>query len=321
MADEQSDESLPISTWFPPLPQEAANALGDVPSSQEIHDALMTMAPLKLPGWDGLHVEFFQRQWVMAVGNGRSIDIFRDVWIPSLGPLYRYLLDPAFAFKGLTFSNLITVDGNWDISSLSALFAASTIAHILIVQCPSLEDGDEKSMRLKRHFMYCTIAMLLKIFGYKSSLWLSPALSSRVTCNNGSPIWKRRNDLIFHNPILTTDAGIISPSLAWANYYSDCVVMGKVSISHLWSEMLERDAPGLEWVYLNIDGAVSMLLSDGSIGGLFRDSNGDWIMGFVKEIGHSNSLHAELCALFEGFSLAWKQGFGNVLVLVNRLWT
>ncbi|KAK8476295.1 hypothetical protein V6N11_049697 [Hibiscus sabdariffa] len=274
MADEQSDESLPISTWFPPLPQEAANALGDVPSSQEIHDALMTMAPLK------------------------------DVWIPSLGPLYRYLLDPAFAFKGLTFSNLITVDGNWDISSLSALFAASTIAHILIVQCPSLEDGDEKSMRLKRHFMYCTIAMLLKIFGYKSSLWLSPALSSRVTCNNGSPVtW------------------IISPSLAWANYYSDCVVMGKVSISHLWSEMLERDAPGLEWVYLNIDGAVSMLLSDGSIGGLFRDSNGDWIMGFVKEIGHSNSLHAELCALFEGFSLAWKQGFGNVLVLVNRLWT
>ncbi|KAK9011191.1 hypothetical protein V6N11_044045 [Hibiscus sabdariffa] len=41
-------------------------------------------------------------------------------------------------------------------------------------------------------------------------------------------IWKRRNDLIFHNPVLT-DASIIDRSLAWVKYYSDSVELDKVS--------------------------------------------------------------------------------------------
>ncbi|KAL4378482.1 hypothetical protein GQ457_02G032630 [Hibiscus cannabinus] len=38
-------------------------SLGDPPSSTEIHNALLDTAPLKAPGHDGLHAEFFQRQW------------------------------------------------------------------------------------------------------------------------------------------------------------------------------------------------------------------------------------------------------------------
>ncbi|KAK8600649.1 hypothetical protein V6N12_050502 [Hibiscus sabdariffa] len=37
-------------------------------------------------------------------------------------------------------------------------------------------------------------------------------------------------------------------------------------------------------------------------------------MGFAKAIGHTNSLQAELWALFEGLSLSWKQGFEKVFV-------
>ncbi|KAK8715387.1 hypothetical protein V6N13_042721 [Hibiscus sabdariffa] len=48
-ADEQPNGYLPISGWFPALPHEITDSLGDVPSESEIHDALMSMAPLKSP--------------------------------------------------------------------------------------------------------------------------------------------------------------------------------------------------------------------------------------------------------------------------------
>ncbi|KAK8562559.1 hypothetical protein V6N12_010635 [Hibiscus sabdariffa] len=102
---------------------------------------------------DGLVMRAISNGWIefllniaWSVGNGRSIDIFKDVWIPSLGHLYRYLLDPAIASKGLTFTNLVTADGNWDISTLYTLFSNSTLTHILSVKCHGPDDGDDQCM-------------------------------------------------------------------------------------------------------------------------------------------------------------------------------
>ncbi|KAK8564191.1 hypothetical protein V6N12_036321 [Hibiscus sabdariffa] len=61
------------------------------------------------------------------------------------------------------------------------------------------------------------------------------------------------------------------------------------------------DAPDDDWICLNIDGVASLSCSDGTIGGLFRNSTSEW-MGFAKVIGHTNSLQAELWALFEAAS-------------------
>ncbi|KAK8491767.1 hypothetical protein V6N12_005723 [Hibiscus sabdariffa] len=88
--------------------------------------------------------------------------------------------------------------------------------------------------------------------------------------------------------------------------------MGSISDSRLVP--LERFVPYPDWVILNVDGDVPMPMSSGSIGGLFRNCDGDWIMGFAKAVGHANSLQAELWALFEGLLLAWEQGFEKVLV-------
>ncbi|KAK9024765.1 hypothetical protein V6N11_004920 [Hibiscus sabdariffa] len=200
-ADNKPNGRLPVSDWFPPLPQEATDSFGDVPSDQEIHAALMSMAPLK-----------------------------------SLG---------------------------------------STIAHILSIKCPNSDDGDDQSIRLKRLYTCCAIATMLFTFGCKSFLhpqWKMPW--SLVFASLVWQIWKQRNDLIFHNLILTV-ATIIDRSLAWVKYYFDNVMLDKMSPSTLRSKTLEWTTLGLEWVCLNVVGVVSLPLSDGSIGGLFQNKDGD----------------------------------------------
>ncbi|KAK8607115.1 hypothetical protein V6N13_052861 [Hibiscus sabdariffa] len=52
-ADAIPDGCLPVKGKFPPLPQEVVSSLDVVPLDKEIHEALMAMAPLKSPGWDG----------------------------------------------------------------------------------------------------------------------------------------------------------------------------------------------------------------------------------------------------------------------------
>ncbi|KAK8649546.1 hypothetical protein V6N13_130273 [Hibiscus sabdariffa] len=61
----------PTSTWpniasFSALEQSYMHSLGSIPSDQEIHEALMDMAPLKSLGWDGLHADFFSETMEMG---------------------------------------------------------------------------------------------------------------------------------------------------------------------------------------------------------------------------------------------------------------
>ncbi|KAK8646949.1 hypothetical protein V6N13_120714 [Hibiscus sabdariffa] len=69
----------------------------------------------------------------------------------------------------------------------------------------------------------------------KSSIYVSPniedgiqhAISNRMGFQQ---IWKRRNDVVFHNPSLS-DSALISRSLAWAKHYFDSAVLNTTSPS------------------------------------------------------------------------------------------
>ncbi|XP_019231586.1 PREDICTED: uncharacterized protein LOC109212401 [Nicotiana attenuata] len=57
-------------------------------------------------------------------------------------------------------------------------------------------------------------------------------------------------------------------------------------------------------IKLNCDGAFSSTNNAAGIGGLFRNSNGDWILGHQKATHAASPVHAELPALLEGLKIA-----------------
>ncbi|KAL4284712.1 hypothetical protein GQ457_16G010240 [Hibiscus cannabinus] len=75
---------LPNFNLFSTIDSTVLSILESVPSSEEIHEALRDMAPLKAPGLDGLHAEFFQKYWdivgpsacgtIREVFSGGSLD-------------------------------------------------------------------------------------------------------------------------------------------------------------------------------------------------------------------------------------------------------
>jgi ribonuclease HI len=55
----------------------------------------------------------------------------------------------------------------------------------------------------------------------------------------------------------------------------------------------------------------------GGGGGLLRDSEGNWLGGFVRSMGSCSSLLAELWALKDGLLLANSLGFSTIFIEVD----
>ncbi|KAE8671077.1 hypothetical protein F3Y22_tig00111996pilonHSYRG00110 [Hibiscus syriacus] len=95
-------------------------------------------------------------------------------------------------------------------------------------------------------------------------------------------LWKQRNDLIFNNVIQPIER-VIHQSVSWVKHYDTTinVVRPRLVSSHTeptWSK------PPYGWFCLNTDGAVSQNNENGSIGGVIRNSDGEWIVGYHRDV-------------------------------------
>ncbi|KAK4284117.1 hypothetical protein QN277_000990 [Acacia crassicarpa] len=74
------------------------------------------------------------------------------------------------------------------------------------------------------------------------------------------------------------------------------------------------ERPPMNWVKLNVDGAVSRRSSLAGVGELLRGWKGEWIAGFTKSVGICNANSAEEWAIWEGLNLAWDLGFKKIVL-------
>lgn len=71
--------------------------------------------------------------------------------------------------------------------------------------------------------------------------------------------------------------------------------------------------PEFGWTKLNFDGSCKCKTGKSSIGGVFRNHEAEFLLGYAESIGKSNSTVAELFALRRGLELVAENGW-------TRLW-
>ena len=72
--------------------------------------------------------------------------------------------------------------------------------------------------------------------------------------------------------------------------------------------------PPMGWLKLNTDGSNVGNLGIASGGGLIRNENGDWVMGFARSLGITSGVMAKLWALKDGLTLASQLRIANICI-------
>lgn len=75
--------------------------------------------------------------------------------------------------------------------------------------------------------------------------------------------------------------------------------------------------PKGEWVKLNTDVSFRKEFGFAGCGGAFRDSNGNWLVGFYTNLRKASGVLAELWGLFLGLELVWYAGLKKVIMQLD----
>lgn len=73
------------------------------------------------------------------------------------------------------------------------------------------------------------------------------------------------------------------------------------------------------WVKLNTDAAVTNLGAKAAAGGILRDDNGNFLLGFSMDVGEATVTVAELKAILSGVKLVWRRGYSFVAIESDSL--
>ncbi|KAE8690236.1 hypothetical protein F3Y22_tig00110904pilonHSYRG00066 [Hibiscus syriacus] len=125
-------------------------------------------------------------------------------------------------------------------------------------------------------------------------------------------MWKQRSDYVFNGVALHADSAI-HRSHCWALCY-ESHFRTPTNVPRRPVRTTTWTLPPPEWICLNTDGSVTDTRNYGAIGGVIRNSNGDWITGFARNVGSTSILQAELWGIYEGLLIAWSLGIPRLLV-------
>lgn len=80
------------------------------------------------------------------------------------------------------------------------------------------------------------------------------------------------------------------------------------------SRRVTWEKPEIGWTKLNFDGSCKSKTGRSSIGGIFRNHEAEFLLGYAESIGESNSTNAELAALRRGMELVLENGWTDIWV-------
>ena len=129
-------------------------------------------------------------------------------------------------------------------------------------------------------------------------------------------LWLHRNNYVFKSGKVERSwfkKCIRESAEFYAIGFNAKVERNKVVVPVGWSKLHEG------WTKLNTDGSVMGNPAMAGGGGVIRGQEGEWIAGFVRPLGRTNSCMVELWALRDGLLLAKELGINNLIVELDAL--
>ncbi|KAK9006390.1 hypothetical protein V6N11_035431 [Hibiscus sabdariffa] len=300
------------------------------------------------PLWRSLaHIwDEFRSNISWCVSDGSLVDVWQDIWVPSVGRLCDQVLDSTAPLRYLTFLDFMTPSGSWNLSLLSSIFPVSVAHRILSIRCLS-PDGVSNFCRWRWDDWFTISSAYAKCVEHAlppcSNTWningsavilVIPlhvhgvVLANRFFMSYG--IAQRRG--IFSLPssgvcyllifmLIVWIIGFAAPInstasrvIAWSQHYS--VVSATAHAQHTVRSVAASSwsTPSPPWFCLNTNGSVCSRSNYARSDDVIRDSNGAWIAGFGRGIGIADAFTAELWAIYDGLLLAWQLGLDLVQV-------
>lgn len=115
-------------------------------------------------------------------------------------------------------------------------------------------------------------------------------------------IWLKRNDNTFRDK--TEDISALNTIHQATEYLLLASPLSTSMNSAFTNSPVKWNPPKPGRYMLNTDGATTNNSFNGRIGGVIRNHNGDWIIGFISRVPHNNPKLAEFQALRMGLKLA-----------------
>ncbi|KAF3956414.1 hypothetical protein CMV_018453 [Castanea mollissima] len=121
-------------------------------------------------------------------------------------------------------------------------------------------------------------------------------------------IWLKRNAVVFHNKPFPIDLHFEALQRVKEFY---CAANWKAPTQSV-HKPIRWEKPPMGWIKLNTDGSLSGDLGLAGGGGVFRNEEGEWILGYSRHIGITSGFMAELWAIQDGLLLCVERNFQAV---------
>ncbi|KAH1113745.1 hypothetical protein J1N35_007123 [Gossypium stocksii] len=108
---------------------------------------------------------------------------------------------------------------------------------------------------------------------------------------------------------------MLKTSLSWAQHFESFLLETKIETRHLKS----RQFCSKDWAYLFTDGAVAKASGNAAAGGVVRDRDGNWILGFTHYLGRCSPLEAEFWGILDGILIVLDKGHKRVKIQTDNL--